>query len=765
MKVILTLAREWGISVKSTALRTCLERLLKEGAISAPAEVLDPTKWEECGRALSERVMSTGKGKKDLHAWGQVRTILIRAREERATWTAAQKCLFGVCPEESAPAAHEPGKAGMGLVAERVRQLEEAMGGDRRDRVDPVAGRKGGEGAGEHAAAEKSQPQCWPLSTVPEETCHGDGVSNPTAPAVPPPSAPPPAYPWKEMRETEERFNQRVETADKGEVEPRQEGRGRRRREAAFNPDQWLPGMLIPSPQRTPETSEDEEESEEERWRSEEMGVESREDEEGGAGSLCSRLQRITLRDSDQKRETQGSKQAGTEVKTGRRGGAEEALRLLAEQLQRVREEVQKQEKLVRGRSPSKEAPVVPLTDWRLIADQCTLEGLRFQGPVAYPIRVAPGGGGREWVALDPRMVQQALKAVQEQGLRHPLTTSLLDSLHSGPLIPWDCRNLAGMLLGPMKATLWKADWTARLQGVVNAAQVNRQHPARGLTLQALKGSDPAASTPAQQVARLTTEQCNLITQASRQAFQFVAGLEAPASPWTQIKQKPGEGFLEFCDRLQAALQQAQLPEEAKVPVMMECMKQQSSEAVRRIIMTAPPGLGFSDLVTYVLDKQKHEPAQAIAVAVAQALTSNNCFGCGQPGHRRAQCPKKGMPARPTQGLRGGGLKLDSEGERDACWACGGKGHRARECPSKGNGKGNRGQRGPRLPAGLPRSPRAVGNPAPPQPAMLSPAAPVFWAQAPSGTPEPRMEQQTQGAGAREQRPGGMGPGWMWSSQ
>jgi hypothetical protein len=60
-----------------------------------------------------------------------------------------------------------------------------------------------------------------------------------------------------------------------------------------------------------------------------------------------------------------------------------------------------------------------------------------------------------------------------------------------------------------------------------------------------------------------------------------------------------------------------------------------------------------------------------------RSASGGNCFNCGQPGHRKIDCPSlaSGESAGPSSGFR-------SSGSSGACFNCGQTGHRKADCPS-----------------------------------------------------------------------------------
>ena len=60
-----------------------------------------------------------------------------------------------------------------------------------------------------------------------------------------------------------------------------------------------------------------------------------------------------------------------------------------------------------------------------------------------------------------------------------------------------------------------------------------------------------------------------------------------------------------------------------------------------------------------------------------RSASGGNCFNCGQPGHRKIDCPSlaSGESAGSSSGFR-------SSGSSGACFNCGQTGHRKADCPS-----------------------------------------------------------------------------------
>jgi hypothetical protein len=64
---------------------------------------------------------------------------------------------------------------------------------------------------------------------------------------------------------------------------------------------------------------------------------------------------------------------------------------------------------------------------------------------------------------------------------------------------------------------------------------------------------------------------------------------------------------------------------------------------------------------------------------VIRSASGGNCFNCGQPGHRKADCPGLVSGESAMTGVSTG---FRSSGSNGACFNCGQTGHRKADCPS-----------------------------------------------------------------------------------
>ncbi|XP_049649862.1 uncharacterized protein LOC126035369 [Accipiter gentilis] len=110
---------------------------------------------------------------------------------------------------------------------------------------------------------------------------------------------------------------------------------------------------------------------------------------------------------------------------------ATDPLQMLQRVVEEMQEQVKQQRQLLQAAGEQKgvpDSPKVTLPDWKIVARECVMDGIRFEGPpLVCPVRAGPGGVGVEWSPLDSKLLQQVKKTVDDYGLGHPMTGSLLD--------------------------------------------------------------------------------------------------------------------------------------------------------------------------------------------------------------------------------------------------------------------------------------------------------------------------------------------------
>ncbi|XP_032925357.1 uncharacterized protein LOC117001276 [Catharus ustulatus] len=465
-QILIQLARDGKLSVKAKDIQACLEWLLKDGAITYPRDIFGPEGWGACTQALAEHAMAT-KSAKHLKVWGTILQLLKRGMEEKETMWAARKALgldcYGRLPfTEEQETQVEKGEL----------EIEPKQEGSDSE-ILTAQEEKGEEKQVQEEIMARVCLTCGIMKPMSEGSCLGCIKK---AYPVTGKRLNPPQYPWDDLREAERkaRSTQPAPSPAPLPSAPPQ----------FVDPEEWLPGLAMKAPEdplemaaeiASPEAGRG---ADGQRWREREVlrpekgnqwrAPDKHPDIAEEVEELSEQLAAAWGTEEGGDAAAVGSRKPGREPGRlgGRLGGTSRAgkaqvndhqvqmnLQQLQQLVNEITAEVEKQKRLLRTRSPVPPSQTEPsgikFTDWRLIADECILGGLTLR-PIAtaYPVK-AVAGGGVEWVALEPKAVQHLAATIEAKGLGHPLTLTLLDSIHAGGLLPWDLRNLGKTVLKP----------------------------------------------------------------------------------------------------------------------------------------------------------------------------------------------------------------------------------------------------------------------------------------------------------------------------
>lgn len=179
----------------------------------------------------------------------------------------------------------------------------------------------------------------------------------------------------------------------------------------------------------------------------------------------------------------------------------------------------------------------------------------------------------------------------------------------------------------------WEDNCARQLASVTGA-----DHPLHDSSLQHLMGTDLTMITPQVQAEGLRAHEVMATTCAAGEAICSASKVIARPSLWSTIRQSESEGFMQFVDRLQAAIDSSALPLEAKGPAYTLC--QQCNTTTKDILQSLPPGSTITDTIRHIVKEEHLAPIQA---AVHSAITSAmECLRCGQAGHTAVNCPQSG---------------------------------------------------------------------------------------------------------------------------
>ncbi|XP_040977559.1 endogenous retrovirus group K member 24 Gag polyprotein-like [Aquila chrysaetos chrysaetos] len=224
-------------------------------------------------------------------------------------------------------------------------------------------------------------------------------------------------------------------------------------------------------------------------------------------------------------------------------------------------------------------------------------------------------------------------------------------------------------VLPPSLLLLFKEEWRAQCVKVVADAQAPGHHLA-GVTIEQLMGEGRFA-TPQAQAQGMRGRDFTAVATTALAALRRVAAMDRADPPWVKIRQGISERFTAFLDRLQLAMQAANLPESAKDSILIECARAQANPQTSALLSHLPTGSSLGDMIRYVLEREQQQETRPVVAALQQVLqaAAGACHRCGGRGHISRDCATK--PGVSDQEKGAGKLR---------CWKCGKLGHRAREC-------------------------------------------------------------------------------------
>ncbi|XP_026719627.1 uncharacterized protein LOC113488570 [Athene cunicularia] len=631
MEATIKVLKIWGkqhqTSMKSETLKAMLQRLVKLGILAKPIDCMKPELWPQIEAELTEQA-KLGKPE-HLVAWGKVNAMMKAIQAEQEACTDAHRGLQG--------------------LSEGTTQIEEPA--DSSSEEEGIKLR-----------------EAWPTEGKPPDKGR-EGGRNITPPSPP---TPPPVYPWGALPKAETEV-QPVDLEEKWRkqrqqwkeaMEAAQKEQESKKRQPQLDPLlDWLPGAPAPSEEAAP-------------WNVAGPAKPCHTEELGNP--LAHWREEKTQAESDDENEGEGLKynqigKEGTVPKREETKGEEKITKLLARLTTAVQElaaTAQQNRGMIMGGAPSPLLPEPP-TDWRLIAKECVMSGVKLEPAAirAYPDRVTPRGQ-QEWHPLDAKAVQALFKTVSEHGLGHPETTLLLETILALPLIPADVRQLAKAILKPAMFLLWKEAWGDRINALVQEA-ADQHHPLHGTTFDRLTGRGAFSTIPAQ--LQLWPGEFIATTKAGKKAFMDIAKLEKKEPLGTSVKQGQNEPFLQFVNRLHDAVTESDLPDSAKEAVIIECIRQQSNLIIKSIVKDIPLNTPVATLLRQVVQKEAmiHAPGNIHFTERPVPCRKNNFRGI----HKRSRQANRQGP-RPSRS--------------GPCWVCGKPGHWARDCWYKHSQQGNK---------------------------------------------------------------------------
>ena len=109
-----------------------------------------------------------------------------------------------------------------------------------------------------------------------------------------------------------------------------------------------------------------------------------------------------------------------------------------------------------------------------------------------------------------------------------------------------------------------------------------------------------------------------------------VSKFEKKRVPYTKVIQRLNEPYQDFLERLQKAVEMADIPEEVKPVLAKELARTQANDQTRQILSQLPAKASIADMIKRVLEAEAQTAAAPVVAAVTAAFhngTNNNRCG------------------------------------------------------------------------------------------------------------------------------------------
>uniref|UniRef100_A0A8C0AT76 CCHC-type domain-containing protein n=1 Tax=Buteo japonicus TaxID=224669 RepID=A0A8C0AT76_9AVES len=278
---------------------------------------------------------------------------------------------------------------------------------------------------------------------------------------------------------------------------------------------------------------------------------------------------------------------------------------------------------------------------WREIHKKAASEGVVV--PHAYPV-IVRANDPNEWNPLSWDLIKEVRKSVHNYGLMAPFTKALLDNIFGAQLLtPYDCDQLASMLLKPTQKMLWRDRWRGLCEEVaIKNLDRPDDDPMKAIGMDHLIGTGKFTDPRLQ--ARFPIE---ALRTASVMAFKAMMTLPEEGrnvTSFMQIKQGPQELYTSFVDRLRDAVTKQVSSVEAQNALALKLAVENANADCKKLLMALPRDASLVDMVE-ACNKVGTTSFQMTALAevfVVALRGDKKCYNCGKPGHLKAQCRAKG---------------------------------------------------------------------------------------------------------------------------